>query len=314
MERLRTTLLAAVAAIACIPMSLPAQAGRDGGDRPRMSRDAGPRRSEAPRQQYSRERAQASRMDRGPRADAPRRREGDTVSRPSRADGRPGQWNSARQPPRERPAGVDGGARRPPGDNRWAGDRRPNDPRWNNPSRNDQRWSDARRGTDRRWNNIPRDDRRWSDARRRDDRRWNDGRRWDNDRRWADNRRWNDNNRWNDNRRGYNDRRGWDGRGYRADWRNDRRYDWRSWRNGHRDLFRHRYVPPRGWAYGYTPFYQGAFLQTSFYASSYWLADPWAYRLPPVSGPYQWVRYYDDVLLVDVGTGEVVDVIEGFFW
>jgi hypothetical protein len=28
----------------------------------------------------------------------------------------------------------------------------------------------------------------------------------------------------------------------------------------------------------------------------------------------RWVRYYDDVLLVDVYTGEVVDVIHDFFW
>ena len=31
-------------------------------------------------------------------------------------------------------------------------------------------------------------------------------------------------------------------------------------------------------------------------------------------GPYRWVRYYDDVLLVDVYSGEVVDVIYDFFW
>jgi Ni/Co efflux regulator RcnB len=44
------------------------------------------------------------------------------------------------------------------------------------------------------------------------------------------------------------------------------------------------------------------------------LNDPWQYRLPPVHGPYRWVRYYDDVLLIDVRNGYVVDVINDFFW
>ncbi|QDK32389.1 hypothetical protein DM450_06240 [Sphingomonas sp. IC081] len=55
-------------------------------------------------------------------------------------------------------------------------------------------------------------------------------------------------------------------------------------------------------------------MSSMFYGSSYWLDDPWMYRLPPVYGPYRWVRYYDDVLLVDTYTGEVVDVIYDFFW
>ena len=37
------------------------------------------------------------------------------------------------------------------------------------------------------------------------------------------------------------------------------------------------------------------------------------YRLPPADGPYRWVRYYGDVLLVDVRNGYVVDVIHDFF-
>ena len=38
------------------------------------------------------------------------------------------------------------------------------------------------------------------------------------------------------------------------------------------------------------------------------------YRLPPAWGPYRWVRYWDDALLVDTRTGMVVDVIYSFFW
>ena len=53
---------------------------------------------------------------------------------------------------------------------------------------------------------------------------------------------------------------------------------------------------------------------TPVFGNRYWINDPWQYRLPAVYGPYQWVRYYDDVLLVDTYTGEVVDVIHNFFW
>ena len=58
----------------------------------------------------------------------------------------------------------------------------------------------------------------------------------------------------------------------------------------------------------------GFFLDSLFFSSRYYINDPWAYRLPSVYGPYRWVRYYDDVVLVDIYTGEVVDVIHDFFW
>ena len=51
-----------------------------------------------------------------------------------------------------------------------------------------------------------------------------------------------------------------------------------------------------------------------FYSQRYWLGDPWRYQLPNAYGPYQWIRYYDDVLLVDTFSGEVVDLIQDFFW
>ena len=44
------------------------------------------------------------------------------------------------------------------------------------------------------------------------------------------------------------------------------------------------------------------------------ISDPWTYRLPEVYGPYRWIRYYDDVLLVNTYTGEVVDVVHNFFY
>mgnify|MGYP006178734237 CR=1 FL=1 len=50
------------------------------------------------------------------------------------------------------------------------------------------------------------------------------------------------------------------------------------------------------------------------FAPDYWINDPAYYRLPPAYGPYRWVRYYDDVLLIDLRSGRVVDAIHDFFW
>ena len=73
-----------------------------------------------------------------------------------------------------------------------------------------------------------------------------------------------------------------------------------------------RYNDPYGW--GYRRCSIGFNLWPSYYGSSYWLNDPWQYRLPPAYGPYRWVRYYDDALLVNIYTGQVVDVIHSFFY
>jgi hypothetical protein len=97
-------------------------------------------------------------------------------------------------------------------------------------------------------------------------------------------------------------------------WRNDNRYDWQRYRYAHRSIYRpgRYYSPYRG--HSYTRFSIGFGLDPLFYSSRYWISDPWQYRLPPAYPGTQWVRYYDDVLLVDVYSGEVVDVIYDFFW
>ncbi|MBB5712289.1 RcnB family protein [Sphingomonas xinjiangensis] len=129
------------------------------------------------------------------------------------------------------------------------------------------------------------------------------------------------NDRWNNDRR--NDRR-WDsGNGFRGDrggrwdngWRNDRRYDWQGYRTQNRSLYRlPRYYAPSGWGYGYRRFTTGFRLSALLYASQYWINDPFNYRLPEVYGPYRWVRYYNDALLVDTYSGDVVDTIYDIFW
>lgn len=98
-------------------------------------------------------------------------------------------------------------------------------------------------------------------------------------------------------------------------WRQDRAFDWRGYRNDHREVFRApRYVAPRGWGYGYRRFSIGIRIPNFFFGEQYWIDDPWSYRLPPAYGPYRWVRYYNDVLLIDLRTGEVIDEIPDFFW
>lgn len=106
------------------------------------------------------------------------------------------------------------------------------------------------------------------------------------------------------------DHRRWDNRG----WRNDRRYDWYRYRADNRSIFRlgTYYAPYRG--YSYSRLRIGFTLGSPFYSNRYWINDPWQYRLPPAYGPYRWIRYYDDALLVDIYSGEVVDVIYDFFW
>jgi Ni/Co efflux regulator RcnB len=100
---------------------------------------------------------------------------------------------------------------------------------------------------------------------------------------------------------------------WRQDWRRDRRYDWRRHRDRDRSRFRLGiYIDPFGW--GYRDWDLGWRLPSRYYSSRYWIHDPWYYSLPPVYGPYRWIRYHGDVLLVDLRTGRVVDRIRRFFW
>ena len=72
-----------------------------------------------------------------------------------------------------------------------------------------------------------------------------------------------------------------------------------------------RYFAPRG--YSYRRFSRGYRLPTFLFVRQYWF-DAGNYGLPPAYGPYRWVRYYNDALLVNIYTGEIEDVIPNFFW
>ncbi len=109
------------------------------------------------------------------------------------------------------------------------------------------------------------------------------------------------------------------GNGYRGgwnrDWRRDSRWNWQSYRNSNRNIFRlPRYYAPYGWNYGYQRFGIGFQLNYLLFDQRYWINDPYYYRLPVADYPYEWVRYYGDALLVDVETGEVVDVVYDIFY
>lgn len=146
--------------------------------------------------------------------------------------------------------------------------------------------------------------------------------------RWDGNRDRYDRNRgdWDRNRSGYDrdrggydrNRGGWDrnrsGGNWNRDWRRDNRYNWQSYRTHNRHIYNlgRYYSPYNNWSYRRLNI--GFYLQPLFFSQSYWIDDPWQYRLPEAYGPYRWVRYYDDALLVDIYSGEVVDVLYDFFW
>ena len=195
-------------------------------------------------------------------------------------------------------------------------DRRRSDSRSQSSRNDDRRWSDNRRSNDNRsWDNNRRDnnnDRNWNNNNRgtNNDRRYNDNRRDGNDRygnsRYDNDRRYDNNNRWNNNRR--------PATGWSSNWRNDRNYDWRGYRDYNRDHYRmSRYYSPYRNS-GYSRFRVGLSINRGYYGSRYWINDPWSYRLPAVPRHMRWVRYYDDVVLVDMRTGRVRDVIYNFFW
>ena len=122
--------------------------------------------------------------------------------------------------------------------------------------------------------------------------------------------RGNDGRDWNDGRR-YDNRAGTWNRG----WRNDSRYDWSRNRQVNRSAYRlPRYYAPSGWGQGYRRFSPGVSLSSILFSRNYWIDDPYAYRLPEAYGPYRWVRYYDDALLVDVRSGQVVDTVYDIFF
>ena len=123
-----------------------------------------------------------------------------------------------------------------------------------------------------------------------------------------------------DDRRDWRQDRREDRREYRQDVRRDQRQarrayrDWRAYRQAERQAFRRgAYYAPRG--YYYRPVRVGGLLSASvFWGQRYWI-DPYDYYLPQPSRYYQrWIRYGNDVLLIDTRNGRVLVVYDNFFW
>jgi Ni/Co efflux regulator RcnB len=97
------------------------------------------------------------------------------------------------------------------------------------------------------------------------------------------------------------------------DARREAREDWRDYRQRNRQLYTlPRYYAPRG--YTYRPVRSGVTLRPVWYGQRYVIANPYRYRLPAAVGPQRWVRYGNDVLLVNTRNGRVLDVIPAFFY
>ncbi len=113
----------------------------------------------------------------------------------------------------------------------------------------------------------------------------------------------------------YADRAGNDHGAWNRDWRRDDRYDWNRRREYDRSAFHlPRYYAPSGWNYGYRRFNIGFTLSAGLFRNNYWISDSYYYGLPEAYGSYRWVRYYNDALLVDIYSGQVVDTVYDIFW
>jgi Ni/Co efflux regulator RcnB len=106
-------------------------------------------------------------------------------------------------------------------------------------------------------------------------------------------------------------------REYREDYRDARRdqnwgrNDWRQYRTQNHDLYR-----GYGWRSEnrYQTFRPGVRIGVGYYSPRYYVNDYSRYRLPRPGFNQRWVRHYNDVLLIDVRSGYVVDVIRNLYW
>jgi Ni/Co efflux regulator RcnB len=72
----------------------------------------------------------------------------------------------------------------------------------------------------------------------------------------------------------------------------------------------YRYPP----GFAYRRWLSGAILPPVFLAGSYFYDNYGALGLGPPPPGYRWVRYGPDLLLVNVATGRIADVVDGAFY
>jgi Ni/Co efflux regulator RcnB len=108
-------------------------------------------------------------------------------------------------------------------------------------------------------------------------------------------------------------------RGDRGDIREERRdlrearQELREDRRDRQDRRRSQYVAPyRDWRYStVNPGYR---LRSGFYGSRYHITDVNQYRLRPATRNQRWIRYGNDILLVNVRNGRVLQVIRNRYY
>ena len=95
--------------------------------------------------------------------------------------------------------------------------------------------------------------------------------------------------------------------------RRDVREARRELREDRADRRRSRYIAPyRGWRYStVSPGYQ---LRPGFYGTRYVIVNPGRYNLRPAYGNRRWIRYGDDLVLVNIRNGRVLQVIRNRYW
>jgi Ni/Co efflux regulator RcnB len=89
------------------------------------------------------------------------------------------------------------------------------------------------------------------------------------------------------------------------DWR-ESKHD-RKWERKHRRHYVVYVAPHRGWRY--RPLYVGYRLEPAFYGSRYYINDYRAYGVNYPGRDKRWIRYGDDLLLVNLRTGRVLRII-----
>jgi len=115
----------------------------------------------------------------------------------------------------------------------------------------------------------------------------------------------------NDGRGDY-DRRD-DGRRFDNRNQNDRFYGGRDNRYYSYPRFRGGYYqPPRGY-YSHR-WIRGERLPPSYFTARYYVDDYWNYRLYAPPRGYRWVRVDNDVILVAIATGIVLDALYNLYW
>ncbi|MCP5476439.1 MAG: RcnB family protein [Rhodanobacteraceae bacterium] len=145
-----------------------------------------------------------------------------------------------------------------------------------------------------------------------------DGRRDNHDRRGNNDRHYNGRSGYGNDYDRHGRGNGWNSgyrQGYRNDhhsrWNNDWRRGWNHGWSGHRYRAPSRYYYPRG--YGYRSWYIGYRLPAPFY-SSYYYVDYRPYGIAPPPYGCRWVRIDGDLVLVELATGVIVDLLTGFYY